>query len=341
MACRVDTAPLLSGACVVSAYTGHGVPGSAVPSTGTHGPSPIYNDLALPADAGKEYRWAIVTPPASGSLVIYEDGSYAFTAPGSGSYGYTYRLWEDGADKGTAAVTLSVAAVVTGVAAMQGASTGVFSAGGVMSASIGGAASLTGSAVGEIAASGVFAGPVGIAGAADILGSTSGFVAASGAIAAQIACTAALQAAPVGAFAAHGSLSTDIGGTAALQGASVGSVTATGAIVGPEVITASAAMFGQAAGSFAALITLPPDPVPMGGGDMLSELRARRARYLLAEAKILEAQEYQIGHGLTARRNRRADLEQVREEIARLDAAIAAAEASAIRGGRRGLVYLR
>lgn len=117
MACRVDTAPLLSGACVVSAYTGHGVPGSAVPSTGTHGPSPIYNDLSLPADAAKEYRWAIVTPPASGSLVIYEDGSYAFTAPGSGSYGYTYRLWEDGADKGTAAVSITVAAVVTGVAA--------------------------------------------------------------------------------------------------------------------------------------------------------------------------------------------------------------------------------
>ena len=110
MACRVDTAPLLSGACVVSAYTGHGVPGSAVPSTGTHGPSPIYNDLSLPADAAKEYRWAIVTPPASGSLVIYEDGSYAFTAPGSGSYGYTYRLWEDGADKGTAAVSITVAA---------------------------------------------------------------------------------------------------------------------------------------------------------------------------------------------------------------------------------------
>ena len=60
----------------------------------------------------------------------------------------------------------------------------------------------------------------------------------------------------------------------------------------------------------------------------VAELRARRAQYLAAEAKILEAQEYQVGHGVTARRNRRADLEQVREEIARLDAAIAIAEAT-------------
>ena len=73
----------------------------------------------------------------------------------------------------------------------------------------------------------------------------------------------------------------------------------------------------------------------------VAELRARRAQYLAAEAKILEAQEYQVGHGVTARRNRRADLEQVREEIARLDAAIAIAEATELRLGRRGLLYLR
>ena len=50
--------------------------------------------------------------------------------------------------------------------------------------------------------------------------------------------------------------------------------------------------------------------------------------YLAAETRILQSQEYTVGQGGTARRNRRADLEQVRagikecrDEIARLQPA--------------------
>jgi hypothetical protein len=50
----------------------------------------------------------------------------------------------------------------------------------------------------------------------------------------------------------------------------------------------------------------------------LPELIARRASYLASEAKILDSQEYQVGQGSTARRNRRADLAEVRDEIAKL-----------------------
>ena len=124
MSCRVDVSPLLhdgcfvlspggdcivsvTGSCVVSAYAGHGVRGDAVPSTGAHGPSPIYNDLSLPADASKEYRWGLVTPPASGALKMYENGSFEYTPSGSGPASFTYRLWEEGIDKGTANVTMS------------------------------------------------------------------------------------------------------------------------------------------------------------------------------------------------------------------------------------------
>ena len=124
MSCRVDVSPLLhdgcfvlspggdcivsvTGSCVVSAYAGHGVRGDAVPSTGAHGPSPIYNDLSLPADASKEYRWGLVTPPASGALKMYENGSFEYVPSGSGLASFTYRLWEDGVDKGTAVVTMS------------------------------------------------------------------------------------------------------------------------------------------------------------------------------------------------------------------------------------------
>ena len=47
----------------------------------------------------------------------------------------------------------------------------------------------------------------------------------------------------------------------------------------------------------------------------LQELIDRRASYLAAEKKILESQEYQAGQGSTARKNRRADLSEVRTAI--------------------------
>lgn len=60
----------------------------------------------------------------------------------------------------------------------------------------------------------------------------------------------------------------------------------------------------------------------------LDQAQQRLQQYLDAEARILRSQEYTVGQGGTARRNRRADLEQVRagikecrDEIARLQPA--------------------
>lgn len=71
----------------------------------------------------------------------------------------------------------------------------------------------------------------------------------------------------------------------------------------------------------------------------LEELIARRASYLAAESKILDSQEYQIGQGSTARRNRRADLAEVRDEIAKLSAQIADLQSAA--SGVRRVRYIR
>lgn len=71
----------------------------------------------------------------------------------------------------------------------------------------------------------------------------------------------------------------------------------------------------------------------------LEELIARRASYLAAEAKILDSQEYQIGQGQTARRNRRADLAEVRDEIAKLSTQIAGLQSAA--SGVRRVRYIR
>lgn len=60
--------------------------------------------------------------------------------------------------------------------------------------------------------------------------------------------------------------------------------------------------------------------------NQLQQARARLQAYLAAEVRILGSQEYVIGNGGTARRNRRADLEsvqagikEVRAEIQRLE----------------------
>jgi hypothetical protein len=64
----------------------------------------------------------------------------------------------------------------------------------------------------------------------------------------------------------------------------------------------------------------------------LAELQTRKAAYLAAELKILQAQDYGVSDGETNRRNRRAELEQVRKGIESIDAQI-----EAIGGGVTGV----
>lgn len=103
MSFRFDT-PLIA-----SAYhfgnRGLGVLGSAIPSTGTNGPSYMYNDLSLPADANKEYSGFVVTPPGIGTFFAYEDGSFTYTGA---STSFVYKLREDGVDKGNQTVTITM-----------------------------------------------------------------------------------------------------------------------------------------------------------------------------------------------------------------------------------------
>ncbi|PKO73344.1 MAG: hypothetical protein CVU23_03180 [Betaproteobacteria bacterium HGW-Betaproteobacteria-17] len=72
-----------------------------------------------------------------------------------------------------------------------------------------------------------------------------------------------------------------------------------------------------------------------------AELVARLANYLAAEQKILKSQEYVIGQGSTARRNRRADLAEVRAEIEKINQLIAKAPDNPANSGGRRIRYLR
>lgn len=66
----------------------------------------------------------------------------------------------------------------------------------------------------------------------------------------------------------------------------------------------------------------------------LEQLQQRLQQYLDAEARILQSQEYTVGQGFSARRNRRADLEQVRAGIADCQQQIAQQQAVSARARR-------
>lgn len=72
-----------------------------------------------------------------------------------------------------------------------------------------------------------------------------------------------------------------------------------------------------------------------------AELVQRLATYLAAEAKILKSQEYTVGQGGTARRNRRAELDQVQAGIATVQTQINAHPDNPANCGARRIRYLR
>jgi len=95
----------LSGGWLTSAYPGLGILGADIPTTGDNGGSPVLNDGI---NSTSEYRWALVTPPAAGTFIPYENLTFEFSGAPDGIYSAVYRLWEDGVDQGTATITLQV-----------------------------------------------------------------------------------------------------------------------------------------------------------------------------------------------------------------------------------------
>lgn len=96
---------LLSSGWLSSAYAGHGILGAAIPTTGDSGGSPALNDGISPAS---EYRWELVSPPATGTVHLYEDMTFDYTDTANGFNTFTYRLYELGSDQGTATVLVQI-----------------------------------------------------------------------------------------------------------------------------------------------------------------------------------------------------------------------------------------
>lgn len=91
----------------VSKWGGLGIPGAEVPATGDSGPSPLYDDSL---GATSEYRIVTTAYPSAGTLTVYPDTSFAFTAPDS-AYTWAFTLYEDSVSVGSETVTLEVGVV--------------------------------------------------------------------------------------------------------------------------------------------------------------------------------------------------------------------------------------
>lgn len=140
---RVDTTPLIAGACVVSAYAGHGIRGADVPSSGAHGPAILYLGLVLPAEADDEFRALILTRPAGLTLLnIGEDSGLEAEGP-DGVYVGTWRGYKNGVvygpDPSTYTITIGGSGSVSGNAALDGLGASGALGGGTPSALAGGA----------------------------------------------------------------------------------------------------------------------------------------------------------------------------------------------------------
>ena len=139
---RVDTNPLIAGACVVSAYSGHGIRGADVPSSGAHGPAILYPGLVLPGENDDEFRALILTRPAGLTLLdIGEDSSLVAEGP-DGTYLGTWQGFKNGVSYGTNTYTITIGpvAVLSGAAAVATVATAGTLTGGAPS-------TLTGAAV--------------------------------------------------------------------------------------------------------------------------------------------------------------------------------------------------
>lgn len=113
MSWRSDSAQWVTGAWVSSAYPGLGILGSdmrAGTGTGTNGTGILYNDWQA-GDDSKEFHALLVTPP-SGTLTLYEDGSFIYAGSTSS---FTYQGFVDGVSYGTGTVTLAIGLSVLGV----------------------------------------------------------------------------------------------------------------------------------------------------------------------------------------------------------------------------------
>ena len=80
-------------------------------ATGDNGPGLLYDDAINPANAGKQLRLVVTSPPSAGVFFAYENGSFDFSGAPDGSYTIGYNVLADKVFIGSDTATVVVGAV--------------------------------------------------------------------------------------------------------------------------------------------------------------------------------------------------------------------------------------
>jgi hypothetical protein len=106
---RLDSSQLIAGKTLVSAYAGHGVTASDIPSTGENGAGYLFNDVAAQSMLSTDQvRGEILSLPSAGVMVVNENSSFSFTDAPTGTYTATYRGFRNGVSYGDYTITLNI-----------------------------------------------------------------------------------------------------------------------------------------------------------------------------------------------------------------------------------------
>lgn len=91
-------------------------------ATGDNGAGLLYDEAQV--NAGKQLRISITSSPISGSLFVYENGSFELTGAADGSYAIGYQYYVDNVLGGSDTATVTVGAANASASAGTGTATG-------------------------------------------------------------------------------------------------------------------------------------------------------------------------------------------------------------------------
>jgi hypothetical protein len=98
-------------------------------ATGDNGAGLLYDESINPANAGKQLRLVVTSPPSAGVFFAYENGSFDFSGAPDGSYSIGYNVLADNVLIGSDTATVAVGAVSATAAGVTLTGTSSISAG--------------------------------------------------------------------------------------------------------------------------------------------------------------------------------------------------------------------
>lgn len=81
---------------------------AAETASGSDGPGLLYNEAVAPENSGKRLRLRVSSWPATGALIVAENGAYEWSGLPDGTHTLTYEVFVDGVSQGEASLVITV-----------------------------------------------------------------------------------------------------------------------------------------------------------------------------------------------------------------------------------------